>query len=197
LRVGFDGNYSGQLVYNVATGNYTLDATPAPGYVFLNWEIISGNATIVEVNKQTTEIQVTGDVLLTAVFEQVYIQEEAIRSTKRAISNVAVLDVGVSDAGLWQVSNDQGDTWQNIDSNVYVTDTENSDIHKINLEEVITTHTLPESVTSDTDGNLYTFDTDGNLHVVDISNAMIRKVTVTGAVTTLILTEELRLLVTF
>ena len=65
------------------------------------------------------------------------------------------------------------------------------------LEEVITTLTLPESVTSDTDGNLYTFDTDGNLHVVDISNAMIRKVTVTGAVTTLILTEELRLLVTF
>ena len=197
LRVGFDSNYSGEIVYNVATGSYTLDATPAPGYVFLNWEIISGNATIVEVNKQTTEVQVTGDVLLTAVFEPVYIQEEVIGSTERAISNVAVLDVDVTDSGLWQVSNDQGDSWQNIDSNVYVTDTENGAISKIDLEEVITTLTLPESVTSDTDGNLYTFDTDGNLHVVDISNAMIRKVTVTGAVTTLILTEELRLLVTF
>ena len=197
LRVGFDSNYSGEIVYNVATGSYTLDATPAPGYVFLNWEIISGSATIVEVNKQTTEIQVAGDVLLAAVFEPVYIQEEAIGSTKRAISNVAVLDVDVTDSGLWQVSNDQGDSWQNIDSNVYVTDTENGAISKIDLEEVITTLTLPESVTSDTDGNLYTFDTDGNLHVVDISNAIIRKVTVTGTVTTLILTEELRLLVTF
>ena len=87
-----------------------------------------------------------------------------------------------------------------INGNVYVADTENSTIRKITSEGVVTTIAgLPgvDGLMDGTKGYAWfaypeglTINTDGNLYVADTGNAMIRKVTLTGTVTTLALTGD-------
>ena len=87
------------------------------------------------------------------------------------------------------------------DGNIYVTDTKNSTIRKITPEGLVTTLAgLPgiDGLMDGSEGYAWfafpegiTFNVDGNLYVADTGNAVIRKVTLTGIVTTLFLTEEI------
>jgi hypothetical protein len=70
LQTGFNGDYSGNPIYNVSPGNYTIDAVPVNGYVFSYWRIVSGSTAIANIYSQNTSVLISSNVQMMAMFAQ-------------------------------------------------------------------------------------------------------------------------------
>ena len=70
LKAGFNGNYSGDSIYNVLPGNYVLDAEAVPGYVFSYWRVVTGSGAISDIYNQTTSVLINNSVQIMAMFGQ-------------------------------------------------------------------------------------------------------------------------------